>query len=423
MIQSFTPEQLENESALVYNPKNGRDKSEYDVFLDNKNGLLNLGFNPKENQKVQSLIQSLINIDHENKTLTMDITGVLRVVTITQEILDSIVQAFESSYDLVVGQIVTLTGNSRLLIVRNIISELTADLGYALIINPIEYKEVENFTPLSMITEQTRDNSGVPMRFSQTAQAVQDLIDYHEPRIEASNAKEKAGKLNAWLINKTGLSSSTIFAIKNFLGFPDFLKDLANENRITVDNAARIVTICNSKNYRTIDPPLGVMDFLRICLVHTGDPEKGVVTEKHIKVTKAGIDEDNGFGKKPDPAVVPVDPTGEPTEQEEKKTSAKALEGQRLRGLTVEQLNEENNELAAALIDPAAEYLAARFSEADKIKHNSLMRELLESWKCQTVAQKALTKAQQEETQTQDESQVIPVEFVEDAAEALTALV
>lgn len=218
------------------------------------------------------------------------------------------------------------------------------------------------------------------------------------------------------------MSSSTIFAIKNFLGFPDFLKDLANENRITVDNAARIVTICNSKNYRSIDPAFGVMDFLRLALVHTGDVDKGVVTEKHIKLVKSDVDEDNGFGKKPDPAVVPVDPTGEPPEQEEKKTSAKALEGQRLRGLTVEELNDENNELAASLIDPAAEYSAELFSTDDKIKHNSLMRELQTSWKCQTVAQKALERAQQEETQTQDESQVIPVSFVQDDAEALTAL-
>ena len=419
MIQSFSTEQLQDETGLVYNPLN-RDLSEYQVFLDNKGGLLNLSFNPREDQAVQNLIQSLINIDHETKTLTIDVTGILRVVTITQEILDSIIQDLGSDHGLVVGQTVILTGNSRIWIIRQFIAEMTADLGYTLVINPVRFEEVE-FTPLSLLTEQTRDNSGVPLRFRQTAANVQTLIDCYEPRIEASNAKEKAGKLNAILGEKSGLSASTIFAIKKFLTLPDVLKDLANVDRITVDNAVSIAKITNSKDYKSID--MDVQSFLRLCLVHTGDVEKGVITEKHIKKAKSEIDGDNGFGKKDDAVVEGVDPTGElePTEQEDKKTSPKALEGQRLRGLSVEDLDAENNEKMANAVDLIAEYQAELFDTDDKIKHNILISELivlLQSSK--TVAQKELEKAQQAETTQQEESQTIPVEFVQDADDALT---
>lgn len=420
-MNTFTADDLQ---GLVLNPLNERDYTAYDVFLDGKNGLLNLSFAVKENRSVQNLIQSLVKIDHELKTLTVTVNNPIQVFEVTEQNLAEIVQDLGNDCGLIPGQTVVLTGNSRVYIIRSIIAELTADLGYSLVIDPVRYEsKTETFKPLDLITAQTIDNTGVPQTARQSAANIERLIAYHEPKIEGKNQKEIAGKLNAILVKESGLAIATVMALKKFLTLPDVLRSMVDQNRMAVENAIKIQTICNSKDMKSID--MDVQSFLRLCLVRTGDADNGTVTERHIKAVKEELDQDNDFGKE---ETVAVDPSGEAgdetSEVDDKPKSAKALEGQRLRELATEQLNAENSEKMANAVDLIAEYQAELYDTDDKIKHNLLISDLISLLKSsKTVAQKAFEKAQQAEVRQQEQAQTIPVEVVAEVANALVDLV
>jgi len=390
---------------LVLNPLNQRDLTQYDPKpVKDKDGVLSIKVSG--NPEIEGFVNSLLTIGETS--VTIKINNPLSYRILTADDYDQIVNTFGRDYGLTTGDHVVLAGNSRLHVCRELIKQFEDYDQSELILTDVPMQERLEFDPLDLITEQTIDNSAVPMTSKQRSKNAGILIDVITDRLNEEHllakeadsefkipsSKQMNGLINAELGRLMRLGDSTILLIKNYLSLPDVLKDAVECDIIgNTAVAVAIAKCCNSKDMKSID--MNVSEFLVVCRTLTGDFEGGKVTMRHVIKAEEVIKINNGLTDEQQKETVEIDPSDsdETSETEDKKSSPKALEATRLRGLTREQLNDELEQTKQDLIDLLVYYDPANDAVDPVIKIILLQADLIASLKSsKTTAQKELEK-------------------------------
>ena len=401
--------------SLVLNPLNQRDLTLYDPKpVKEPDGALTIKVSG--NAEIEGFVNSLLTIGENS--VTVKINNPLSYRVLTADDYELIVKTFGKDYGLTAGDPVVLAGNSRLHVCRELIKQFE-DYDFELILTDIPMRERLEFDAIDLITEQSIDNSAVRMKSKQRAKNVEILSnvitdrlneDYRlakesDPAFKVPSVKQMNGLVNAELGRLMKLGDSTILLHKAYIALPDVLKDAVESDIIgNTAVAVAIAKCCNSKDMKSID--MNVSEFLVVCRTLTGDFEGGKVTMRHVIKAEEDIKINNGLTDEQQNETVEIDPadSDETSETEDKKSSPKALEATRLRGLTREQLNDESDEMKQHLIDLLVYYDPTNYAVDPVIKIILLQADLINC-----LAQTEL------ERELRQEDGTIPVSVVESA--------
>jgi len=395
-MQTLKVESSESLDVFALNHLNVRDWSAYSVSAKIQEGRLVFIADSKDAPKnLQETLNSLIR--YENSEETVNGTAVVYFIEPLLVAPKNAVPGFEN-------QNVLLSGNSRIVLTRNMIAAYQNDLTaedqqiYSLRIDPIRYESKKGFKQSDLLTLQYTANSTITLTPRQKAKLIEvrmTQLREEDPEKYAGKGKAQTGALRSQIMLEFGINNSETYNKFRQLAEevdPFIVEKLDSGIINNLDVAIALHKLLSNKQY---GHEIGGPEMLWK-LVSNEAGSGNFVTLKHVNKVKKELEEEFGtIEEKEDQELDSSDETGSSDEGTRAKNETKLQEIERLRNLERSVLNDEVVQKGTDLVEVILGVDPTQFDLDDAIKLHLLFGEIASRVaKFKTVAQKELAVAQ-----------------------------
>jgi len=388
-------ESLESLDIFQLNPYNVRNWDSYSLHAEiQDNKLVFISDSKNAPKDLQEFIDSLLIYSDSEETVN-------GIVTINLEETLLVTPKINGVKD---GSYILLSGNSRVLLTRNMIQAYDRDISesdqalYQLQVKPIRYAIKSDYKKTDLLVLQYTANTTIPLTGLQKLELIGRRIDElveNDPDLYAGTTKANTGRLASTICKEFSISLETYSKAKKLKKLDPFLQEKLEAGLFkNPDVALNIQKLLDNKQYGSSLKPATLWNAI---LKERGSDE--YVTDKHVKAVQKEIEAEFGTIEEEeiDPDSVDYEESGSVESEEPSKSETKLKEIERLRGLERSQLNDEAVTALSELVDVLTEVDPTQYDTEDAIKLLLSAKEnIVRIQKMKTTAKKLLEKAEKE---------------------------
>lgn len=390
-MQKLAVNQIEDLNLFQVNPLNVRNWATYSITAKIQDGKLVFVCDHEQAPKnLQELVNSLIR--YENTEETVNGLAVIHI--------DEPLTVAPKNKE---GVNILLTGNSRIVLIRNMIEAYHNDLSaedqsiYGLSVEPIRYQAKTDFKPNDLLTLQMTLNSTIPLTSWQKAQLVykrvQELRD-SEPEKYAGNSKTASGNLKSQICSEFPISHQWY---NLYLQLAEQIDPLFREKIELgeIQNVEVAVEMQKLLKHKDLGQHLDAKSLWILVMDATHKAGLFFPSVPTVKKVKKALEEEYGTIEENEEDSVNGETTDSTEETSNAKNETKLAEIERLRSIERVALNDEVVGKATNLVDVIVGVDPTQYDLDDAIKLHLMFSEFASKInKMKTTAQKELAIAE-----------------------------